>query len=235
MNEFQVVTIDESALADTEAVLELLGAFGVVVVRGYATSPWLADLSREHQLAFDVGGRGISRVQYRRGMDSRALRIRADQLVTSLPAIQRFMADSRIHRIGGYYLGPGARVNEAAYLTLDRPNEKPVTALHYDRIHALKAFLYLTNADRASGALEVVPGSHVRGRDQRLTHLRLGVPIEELPITVGHDDEQPAAIEGPAGTLTIFDTDCLHRGGVIEEPNVRRVLRSHSHAAAGQE
>lgn len=152
---------DDVAIAER---LQIADVVVVVVVLGYADRAQLQRLQAEHLSAFADPCAGISPVQNRAGTSSMALRARPDQLDGSLPGVEQFLGDARLIAAARRYLGTGARANEAAYLTLDRPDGRPVTALHYDRIHALKAFLYLTDADCDSGALEVIPGSVERGR-----------------------------------------------------------------------
>jgi hypothetical protein len=35
--------------------------------------------------------------------------------------------------------------------------------------------------------------------------------------------------DGPPGTLIVFDTDCLHRGGCLVEKQERKVIRGSSY------
>lgn len=68
------------------------------------------------------------------------------------------------------YLGPAASINHAAYMTLDVAHATPVTALHYDRKPAVKAFLCITAANAAHGAPAFVPAAtNMARRYARLT------------------------------------------------------------------
>lgn len=210
--------------------IPLLHQHGVLIVREFVEGKALRAIQEEHEIAFSSRLPGVTGVRYRVGIRARALRIMTADIASVLPWTYRFLTDERLQRIGTLYLGPGAAVNAAAYLTMDRPDEERVTELHYDRIHAFKSFLYLTDTDHNSGALEVDPGSHGRSGVLREEHHARGLTIEEIPITIGHDRAKPVAICGDAGTLILLDTDCLHCGGLVRPGRVRRILRGHSHA-----
>ena len=219
-------------LNDAIEIPRTLDRQGYVVVPDHVGCEDLAALVAEHTAAFDSRPDGVHEPVYRVDTASRALRVVREARLHSLPAVHAFMTDARLDAVARAYLGAGARPNEAAYLTLDRPEPRPVTELHYDRMHALKAFLYLTDADERSGALEVVPGSRASGWAQRRALLAAGVAVADLPIDRGHDGVRTKPIVAPAGTLILLDTDCLHRGGLVAPGRLRRVLRAHSHAGA---
>ncbi len=218
-------------LTEVTHIVELLDHVGYVVLEDHVRGTMLEQLIAEHTEAFENRPTGVQEPSYRIGTASRALRVVRDEKRDRLPATHAFMDDPQLSAVAYAYLGMQARPNEAAYLTLDLPEPRPVTEVHYDRIHALKSFLYLTDADQQSGALEVVPGSRASGRALRHAHITAGIAVADLPITVGHDAVRTIPIAASAGTLILLDTDCLHRGGVVSAGRVRRVLRAHSHAA----
>lgn len=100
--------------------------------------------------------------------------------------------------------------------------------LHVDVVHQLKFYLYLTDTDRKNGAFEYVPGSHKWTEEKRLAHpekfnFEDRQFTRNLPASYG----DPIALEAPAGTLFIFDTDLFHRAGKMEQGN-RKIIRGHS-------
>ena len=169
---------------------------------------------------------------YRPDTESRAARVVTEQIRDLLPVTYQFLTNTAVCEIVTSYLGLAASVNHVAYLTLDVANAMPVTELHYDRKPAVKAFLCITAANAACGAPAFAPGSHNYGRAIRQAHLASGIPESELPINRQHEGWTPFPVDGPPGSLVIFDTDCLHMGGRVFPGQTRRVLRGHSHAAS---
>ena len=104
----------------------------------------------------------------------------------------------------------------------------PNAWLHYDKQRCLKFFIYLTDVDKRSGAFYCSPGSIKETSRLRNTikeysqERRLEKTFPELV-----KKYPPEAIEGKAGTLIVFDTDCFHKGGVCEPGAERLVVRGH--------
>ena len=147
----------------------------------------------------------------RPGIGSRAVRVVTKRIRDLLPATYEFLTDVALCEVLAAYLGPEASINHAAYITL-MPHATPVTVLHYDRKQAVKVFLCITAANVACGGPSFVPGSHKHGRAIREAHLASGIQESELPITSGHEDWTAVPMDSPAGSVVIFDTDCLHMG-----------------------
>ncbi|MGM1061355.1 phytanoyl-CoA dioxygenase family protein [Saccharothrix sp. Mg75] len=219
------------ASVDIATCVAALRKYGVVIVERWATGRKLEQLIDEHNQVFAAKIDTTRELNnYRPGTGSRAARLVTDQIAAILPETFTFLTDTTLRGIAGSYLGRTATINHAAYLTLDVAHSTPVTELHYDRKHALKAFLCLTPACRAYGAPEFVPGSHRHSKMIREAHLGAGIPESDLPIEFGHDGRVAISMNSPAGSLAIFDTDCLHSGGRVLPGKLRRVLRGHSHS-----
>jgi hypothetical protein len=227
--------LTRSQVAEVSYCVALLRTYGVVVVDGWVADKQLKRLLAEHHRVFTEeipSGRHLD--YYRPGMGSRAMRVVTEQVRDLLPGTYEFLTDAAIREVVAVYLGAGASVNHAAYLTLDVAHATPVTALHYDRKPAVKTFLCLTTANAECGAPAFVPGSHKHGRARRISHLGSGIPENDLPITSGHEGWTALPMSSPAGSIVIFDTDCLHMGGRVMPGRTRRVLRGHSHTLGGQ-
>lgn len=104
--------------------------------------------------------------------------------------------------------------------------------LHSDKQTSFKYFLYLTDIDKTCGALHLCPGSieiasKLNKKLNSTNQYESKRKIEETyPDLV--DQYPPVAIEKPAGTLIVFDSDTWHKGGVVQEGKERLIIRLHS-------
>ena len=112
----------------------------------------------------------------------------------------------------------------------DQHIEKPrdVNILHFDKLRALKFFLYLTDTTADNGAFSCIPRSHLAAQKRVCRHLGQGRALKDLknrdlPSFSGKD----VPVEGKAGSLIVFDSDVLHRAGDVKPGLIRRVIRTH--------
>jgi len=148
-------------------------------------------------------------------------------------------------------------VNDPVMLTWNEPKESPVVPLHYDPREAIKFFPYLTDVTQDCGPFHIMPGLNracatisrtsaelgIRGR-LRPTNVRIvdlhgehmtvsfsrrSTPNSRLPDMIMDLPATPLVpIIGGAGTLTIFDTNTPHHGGLVQDGHERRVARGHT-------
>ena len=106
--------------------------------------------------------------------------------------------------------------------------------LHYDKRQTLKFFLYLTDVDKSNGAFSILPGSRDQGMRWReenssmnrvYTSSKYNVDSHRYGLEFLKNETLP--IEGPAGTIIVFDSDTLHFGGRVERGKERKVARVH--------
>lgn len=108
----------------------------------------------------------------------------------------------------------------------ERPGASNSSDWHFDRVPSVKASVYLDDTDEEGGALQVVPGSHALSRKIALDALTR----DPNPLHLAnyfHDTPQLQGITlgGGRGTLLIFDTYCIHRGGQLAPHRRRRNIR----------
>lgn len=106
--------------------------------------------------------------------------------------------------------------------------------LHFDRIWCLKFFIYLTDVDKSCGAFNCSPKSRELGERLRneswkvnnhsQAHIKNRIELDYPELL---EKYKPEPVEGKAGTLIVFDTNTLHKGGQVEEGNERLVVRLH--------
>jgi hypothetical protein len=104
--------------------------------------------------------------------------------------------------------------------------------LHFDRVRSFKFFLYLSDIDISCGALHLSPKSREQGTKLSKFMTEKGLyeskrRLEESSLEYV-ESFPPEPIEGPAGTLIVFDTDTFHKGGVVEEGKERLIVRLHN-------
>lgn len=100
--------------------------------------------------------------------------------------------------------------------------------LHFNKLFALQLLLYLTD----NVSFSVVPGTHTVCEGIRLNQsgksfeniLNKTSQIKELE----EYESNIVPITGKAGTLIVFNTDTLHKGGTVKEGKEKLVLRSYT-------
>ena len=122
---------------------------------------------------------------------------------------------------------------------------------HFDKLQRFKFFLNVTNIDKQCGPLCLAPGTHTQVKKLRNMdptpndprRWRFGRFFGDDGLC-GEDDWKEGAIDGsqnhypdiryelqpmigPEGTLIIFDSDVIHKGGGISKGKERIVVRSH--------
>ncbi|MDA8978292.1 phytanoyl-CoA dioxygenase family protein [bacterium] len=104
--------------------------------------------------------------------------------------------------------------------------------LHFDKVRSFKFFLYLSDIDISCGALHLSPKSREQGTKLSKFMTKKGLyeskrRLEESSLEYVKAFP-PEPVEGPAGTLIVFDTDTFHKGGVVEEGKERLIVRLHN-------
>jgi hypothetical protein len=92
------------------------------------------------------------------------------------------------------------------------------------------AIIFMDDANRANGCLEVLPGSHARGEWPRQKVDGFGSMEMELE---GFDESQLVAVEVPAGSLVLFGSLLVHRSLPNLSEHDRRALL-YSYQPAGR-
>lgn len=115
-----------------------------------------------------------------------------------------------------------------AVITHDRIPCK-LTDVHYDSRRALKFMIYLSDVRRENAAFRYAYGTHRANREARHRFLLAGGKLADLPNVPGPSERlELADIEGPAGTLIVFDTDGFHSAGLLGPGKERLLIRSRT-------
>jgi hypothetical protein len=163
-----------------------------------------------------------------------------------LPELSRVFGLPFMEQVAEGYLRRPFSLNRHVVLTYDwRPAEQ-ILPFHFDEMNSLKFFIYVTATHDAQAPFELIPGTHVRCREIRRTEWQRTDDYRQIRNHLFDQFSEEffynqfdsfkqmlllrtLAFDGPAGTLVIFDTDCLHRGGRLDEGNERKVMRASSY------
>ena len=114
------------------------------------------------------------------------------------------------------------------YQTLDTPRSLHIAQdPHFDRIPTLKFMLYLNDMDKSNGAFVLSPGSHhwVKEKFKKRGSFNDEKFFRETRCIPKPIIDNLIPLEGKAGTLIIFLTDCIHMQGQVKE-NESRIFRA---------
>lgn len=212
---------------DAESVVSAIEHNGVAVVRNYVRGETLDALRGEfHQIMTEArsGSKGYiaqgkSEVERLfRGLD------RKRYPVCSQVFYSDFMND-----IARAYHGPHPyELNGQLYLTHDREVMDFNSAWHLDPSRCLKFMLYLDDTTTENGAMMYAPGSHYQGFFRIMYYRQRG--IDDFPNFLPENEvpKERVSLEGPAGTMLIFEACGIHRAGVLKSGTERRVIRGHT-------
>jgi len=219
------LTIDPDCTS--QKVVARLERDGVVSMPGYFNPELLPDLREDARRLLAKNSLGTVERDYHCGQS-----VAVDRSLWD-PAQYRALASAvdtpHMRAVAAGFLGPRHHFNHHFFVTKETVAELPITGLHFDRLPTLKFFIYLFDTDKASGALECIPGSHRMVREIRRYHLQRGVRIVDLPnFCAPASLGDPVAMEGIAGTMIVFTTDVFHRGGVVAKGRQRWVVRGHT-------
>jgi hypothetical protein len=104
-----------------------------------------------------------------------------------------------------------------------------ITDIHFDMMRSLKFMIYLADVDKSSAAFRYCLGSHQDNRKLRDRFLLMGGRLPKLPNVPGpNEDHILTDIEGPSGTLIVFDTDGFHSAGLLQEGKERLLVRGRT-------
>ena len=133
----------------------------------------------------------------------------------------------------------------STYDYLDDRGVGPQGWAHFDKLQRFKFFLNVTDVDEYCGPLMVSPKSHRKIKALKaseptiagVSKWRFGRFYGDSGVCEHWDTPQNhypdikydlVPLIGPAGTLVMFDSDTIHKGGSVRLGNKRIVVRSHS-------
>ncbi|WP_417430172.1 phytanoyl-CoA dioxygenase family protein [Kiloniella sp.] len=103
-------------------------------------------------------------------------------------------------------------------------NELPYS-LHFDKIHMLKFFFFLSDIDEDCGPTWVVPQQQHKSLIKRKEWREKGNPVQEINNIIHYHKDEVIPLTGAAGSLAILDTDTPHKAGSLGQDKVRKIIR----------
>ena len=148
---------------------------------------------------------------------------------SSYKLLNKFVSASLVKRVANGFLKTNKYTIDI-FQTLDTVNSSHIAqSPHFDRIPTLKFVLYMNNLTNKNGAFHLSPGSHVwvnknfplprpKHSDENFLKKTREIckPLREKIIP----------IEGKAGQLLIFHTDCVHHQGIVHDGECK-IFRAH--------
>lgn len=221
--------------ASIKAILSVLNEQGIAVLPDLVEKHMLIQLNSEFERIFKARVSLGFNVTEREEGDTVAI-VRNRLSSKDYPAISEIFSSSLMVEIARGYYGSEERLalNHQIYANLNRGTDRPVSGLpfvpHFDKIHTLKFFIYLSDTSKENGAMGVIPGSHIANRKHRIFCLKRDGDFRNVMNIV--DASETVPVEGSAGTLLIFSTDTTHGAGHVRSGSERRILRGHTRTTA---
>jgi hypothetical protein len=216
--------------ASSRLILDTLDAHGIAVLPGFVGGAELEGLCSEFEgLLRPEPAYGRVHAEGQEGITASIQRERLDE--SRFPATARFFSDWRMLALAdAFYRGARHSFNKVIFVNRNNGVDAPVNALpflpHFDKVQTLKFFVYLRDTTEANGAMGAALGSHKANRQEREeTVARLG---DHTKVDNVRRDAATEPVEGPAGTMFIFDTDMTHRAGHVRQGQVRDIMRGHT-------
>ncbi len=151
-----------------------------------------------------------------------------NNLSENLEALKIFYENKTIKKVSEYILGKDLNVD--VFQTLDTVKSSHIAQRpHFDRIPTLKFMLYMNDIDTKNGCLFCSPGSHHWVKKQyplprpKFNNKEFFRKTREIPNFIV-DNLIP--LNGKEGQLIIFDTDVIHKQGLVENSTCE-IFRAH--------
>jgi hypothetical protein len=149
----------------------------------------------------------------------------------SLPITHSIFLSPTIREISEILVSPNTKVNDKILMT-NETKSMPITDVHFDAERALKIMIFLLDTDESNGVISFCRGSHIENSAYRSEFIKQGGQLLDLQNVASATDMESIRLQpvsGPAGSMVIFDTDCWHAGGCLEDDTKeRRIIRSRS-------
>jgi hypothetical protein len=241
----------------TKNALDRLRKYGVAFCPGWLEEPVLEGMREEFELAFDTfrneepqhltkEGKVLAR-KYGKTRTGAQLRYsNGNELAAALPVSHKILNQQWMGELASAYLGLPCTLNRHAILTDDHDPGQEIVSYHFDEMNALKFYVCLDPIDRENGPFQAIPGTKEATSRLRVSEwlkhedydkIRIKV-FEQYPEEVIHTlygefkstlHSRELTFQVPAGSLLLFDTDTVHRAGLLSPGRRRRIIRGSTY------
>jgi Phytanoyl-CoA dioxygenase (PhyH) len=209
-------------------VVETVGRHGIAHLPGYLDPSCTASIADECRALLAADEHWITPLEYSVGRSVRVERMAIASATVYVAVYTTYSSGFMREVAEGHMGGADYQFNYDLYVAYDvEGSDHFAHRMHYDRVPHLKFFLYLTDVDDRTGPLCVVPGSHGFAPRVQSDNRRIGiVPTEdETRILPEEFKSRGVRVNGPAGTLLVFNSDIVHSATHITSGE-RLVIRS---------
>jgi hypothetical protein len=253
--DLSTLTVDAKAEDAAAEVVSRLRQWGVAMIPNWLEPDTLGALQTEFDDAFASAGGELEQLtatgkdlskKYGRTVTGEHLKYsNGTELRAALPASAPVFNNPFMRTVASGYFGSHT-LNRHVILTNDHVAHDQIIGYHYDEICALKFLIYLDDVDAENGPFEIIPGTHAQGREIRIREWLRTDEFNALKIRVFEEfseelfytlfgqfkpflSSRSVAAYAPAGSMLVFDTDTIHRAGLLTENRRRRVIRGSTY------
>ncbi len=220
--------------ASSDEISNTLRQYGIAVLRGFLRGFELETLKGEFESALTPDAKyGRVHAEGEFGITASLRRNKMPQ--DRLAATYNLFSSPWMEDIADeFYGGSSHSFNHEIFANENLGVSDPIQELpflpHFDKMQTLKFFVYLTDTSFENGAMGVDIGSHIENRQARDDEFKRTGSVQGVNNVKESVATQP--VEGPEGTLFIFDTDVTHNAGHVHKGNRRQILRGHTRASS---
>ena len=215
---------------DASSVIENLNIHGIALVKGFLDIETIDILRKRFKNWVDGDSKSVLRKSgHPTNPDGKQVFVSPEKAAANdEPELINIFREGLVRSIAQEFFSPNEfNLNPEILVTHLRASETPILPWHFDRMQALKFWIYVEDATQDDGAFEYCPGTHWEGRYRAAYHMATGTAVRYIPNDVpDHRIQNPVTLEAKAGDLLIFDPDGFHRGGVVKPGHERKVIRA---------
>lgn len=220
--------------AGSDEIVSSLNNFGLAIIDDFYSTSEVNCLNKEFEKAFSLAEDAGTKRSVLNGQYGLCPREMVDFHKQDLPQFFKLLHDRKLSEVGGMYFqireDQFHRINNHVEVEINESTGISNASLpHFDRMPALKMFVYLVDVDADNGPTFVYPKTYISVRDKIFAQLNQIGDVHELKNFIREESINSLrnTICGKKGTLIIADSSSLHGGGNIrKEGLVRKTIRA---------